>query len=239
MSIRVTVWNENVHDKHMPELIRHYPQGIHGALASFLSKETDFEVTIATLDMPEQGLPDSVLDNTDVLLWWGHCAHWQVDDALVGRIVKRVMNGMGFVPLHSSHASKAFTRLMGTYGDLSWGDTQQEILWTVLPGHAIANGIPDHIMLDEEEMYGEPFDIPQPDELVFIGWYKHGNIFRSGCCYNRGRGKIFYFQPGHETCPSYNNPIIQRIIVNAVRWAAPNTFPAPIPGCYNIPKLVD
>ncbi len=219
--IHVTVWNEYRHEKTDEPVRRLYPEGIHGCIGKIL-EEAGFAVTLAALDDPEQGLPDEVLNNTDVLLWWGHMAHHEVNDRLVDQIVDRVYNcGMGFIALHSAHMSKPFRRLVGTSGNLLWGDDQKEIVWNILPSHPIAEGIPEHFVLPVEEMYGEPFMIPQPDATVFTSWFEHGNVFRSGCCFLRGMGKIFYFQPGHEFCPSYHNEYVQKILINAVNWAAP------------------
>lgn len=221
--IRVTVWNENYHDKHDEAVMSLYPDGIHGFLKSFLSVDENLEITLATLDMDEHGLPESVLDNTDVLIWWSHKLHHEVSDELVERIQRRVYLGkMGFIALHSSHFSKPFKRIVGTNGNLSWGLAQKEIIWNIMPAHPVAEGIPEHFCLDEEELYSEPFYIPQPDALVFGSWFEDGNIFRSGCCFLRGAGKVFYFQPGHETCKSFYNPYVQRIIRNAIYWAAPS-----------------
>ncbi len=128
---------------------------------------------------------------------------------------------MGFIALHSAHFAKPFKLLMGTSCSLRWRDNEYERVWCVNPGHPIAGGIPPYFELENEEMYGEFFDIPQPESLVFTGWFRSGEVFRSGCCWTRGLGRVFYFQPGHETNPTYHNPIIQRIICNAVRWAAP------------------
>ena len=164
-----------------------------------------------------------------MLLWWGHMAHKEVDDALVEKIRQRVYTGkMGFVPLHSAHKSKPFGAILGTNGNLSWGRDQKEIVWTLLPAHEIAAGIPDHFLLEEEELYSEPFYIPQPDELIFAGWFEDGHIMRSGMTFYRGAGKIFYLQPGHESCKAYYHPCIQRILTNAIRWAAPTEFGYPI-----------
>lgn len=221
--IKVTVWNENLHEKQMPEVAAIYPNGIHGAIAEFLSRNDDMLVRTATLDQPEQGLPDELLNDTDVLIWWGHMAHGQVKDELVEKIIKRVtVENMGFIALHSAHASKPFSRLLGTHTEmLRWredGDMQR--LWVVSPGHPIARGIGDYFEVPQDETYGEMFYIPQPENLVFISWHPGGEVFRSGCCFVRG-GRIFYFQPGHETFPIYHQKEVQTVITNAVRWANP------------------
>jgi trehalose utilization protein len=222
MTINVTVWNEFRHEKTDGEVRKVYPEGIHKAIAGFLKREDGFVTGTATLDDPEHGLTADVLDKTDVLIWWGHCAHGEVRDDIVEKIQKRVLCGMGLVVLHSGHHSKLFMRLMGTTCNLKWRESgERERIWTVEPGHPIAEGIGDYIELEHEEMYGEKFDIPEPDTLVFIGWFQGGEVFRSGCCYHRGYGKIFYFQPGHETHPTYHDPNIIRVIKNAVIWAKP------------------
>ncbi|MDD6799762.1 MAG: ThuA domain-containing protein [Firmicutes bacterium] len=219
--IKVTIWNEFRHEKEDAGVKAIYPDGIHGFIADFLRSD-DIEVTLAALDDPDCGLPDEVLNNTDVLMWWGHCCHHLVPDALVEKIKNRVFNfGMGFIPMHSAHMSKPFRAIVGTSGNLLWGDEQKEIIWNIKPSHPIAEGVPEHIIIEKEEMYGEPFMIPEPDELVFSSWFEHGNIFRSGCCFYRGLGRIFYFQPGHESCRSFYDPNVQRILKNAVHWAAP------------------
>ncbi len=218
--IKVTVWNENYHERTMPEMAAVYPEGIHGALAGFLSKEDDFSVRIATQDQPEFGLPKEILDDTDVLIWWGHAIQNDIPDSLAEDIANRVQRGMGLIALHSSHYAKPFRALVGMGScTLRCRNDDYERLWTVAPAHPIAKGIPSYIELGTEEVYGEHFNIPTPDELVFIGWYRGGEVFRSGCCWNCGFGKVFYFQPGHETFNSFKNRYIRRIIVNAVRWA--------------------
>lgn len=222
--IRVTVWNEGIHDVEDEEIIAIYPEGIHGTIKRFLSTNEDIKVRTATLREPECGLPPEVLENTDVLIWWGHMKHHEVPDELVARICNRVLRGMGFIALHSAHLSKPFVRLMGTSCSLHWRDDDRERLWTVNPAHPIARGIGEYIEIPVEEMYGERFDIPEPNELVFMGWFAGGDVFRSGCCWRRGLGKVFYFQPGHERNPTYNIPDIQKIITNAVRWAAPEVI---------------
>lgn len=219
--IRVTVWNENYHEQ-ISEAIRNvYPTGIHGCIAEFLGANDDIEVRTATLDMPECGLSDEVLENTDVLIWWAHCKHNDVPDELVEKIHNRVLRGMGFIALHSAHHSKIFRKLVGQKADLSWRDNERERIWNIMPSHPITEGIGEYFELEHEEMYGEPFDIPQPDELIFLGWFTGGEVFRSGCTWYKRNGKMFYFQPGHEEYPTFRNPNVQKIITNAVRWAAP------------------
>lgn len=225
-SLRVTVWNEGLHEKQNPQVGHLYPSGIHGTLAAALSAESvdhpQLSVTTATLQDPEQGLDDTRLAQTDVLLWWGHLAHDQVSDERVARIQQRVWEGMGLIVLHSGHASKIFCRLMGTGCMLRWRESgERERIWTVDPSHPIAAGLPDFWDIAASEMYGEFFDIPRPDELIFVSWFAGGEVFRSGCTFRRGLGKIFYFSPGHETYPIYHDAFIQKVIRNAVHWAAP------------------
>ena len=228
--IRVTAWNEFRHEKSNEYVKSIYPDGIHGLIKQFLETQDDIEVTLAALDDPDNGLPDEVLNNTDVLIWWGHMAHHEVPDALVEKIRHRVYTkGMGLIVLHSGHHSKVFRQVVGTNGNLSWGRDQKEVVWNLLPSHPIAAGIPDHFTLTTEELYCEPFYVPQPDALVFGSWFEDGFIFRSGLCYLRGAGKVFYFQPGHESCPSYHNQYVQKIITNAGRWAKPADFGYDIP----------
>ncbi|MBR2370761.1 MAG: ThuA domain-containing protein [Clostridia bacterium] len=221
--IRVTFWNEFRHEKKNPVAMEYYPNGIHAFVKDFVESSCDdIEVTLTALDDENYGITDELLDNTDVLIWWAHTTHKELPDELAIKIRDRVMaGGMGFIALHSSHRSKPFGFIVGTNGNLSWGRNQREIMWNMMPSHPIAEGIPNHFIIEKEELYAEPFYVPQPDELVFSGWYEDGYIFRSGLCYYRGIGKIFYFQPGHETCKSFYNPYVQRIIINAIRWASP------------------
>lgn len=224
----VTIWNEFVHERNNKEIGELYPEGMHGAIANYLRKQ-GYEVQTATLDQPEHGLTDEVLANTDVLIWWGHMAHAKVADEVVDKVHKRVvLDGMGLIPLHSAHFSKIFIKLMGTTCNLKWREIgEKERLWLVNPAHPIAKGIGDYIEIPHAEMYGEHFDIPQPDEQVFISWFEGGEVFRSGCCFYRGRGKIFYFRPGHETYPIFYDENILKVIENAVNWAAPSGGPVP------------
>lgn len=230
-ALRVTVWNEFRHEKdtsHPASTI--YKDGIHTAIAEGLTA-AGFAVHTATLDQPEHGLSDAVLANTDVLTWWGHMAHGEVSDAIVAKVQQRVLDGMGLLVLHSAHFSKIFRKLMGTSCELKWREAEDnERIWVVEPGHPIAAGLGECIEVGKEEMYGEFFDIPAPESLIFVSWFTGGEVFRSGCTYTRGRGKIFYFRPGHESYPTYYNEEIRRVIANGVRWAAPSNGPQPVFG---------
>lgn len=219
--IKVTIWNEYYHEKTEEEVKTLYPNGLHGFIKDFLEQNKDICVKTVTLDDPDCGLTDEVLAQTDVLLWWGHCLHDKVPDSVVERVYQEVLKGMGFIALHSAHHSKIFKKLMGTSCNLSWRSSDRERVWCCKPGHPIAQGIPEYFELPEEEMYGEHFDIPNPDDVIFLGWFAGGEVFRSGCTFSRGNGRIFYFQPGHESHKSYYNKYVQKILTNAVRWAAP------------------
>jgi len=219
--VRVTVWNEYRHEREKESIAAVYPDGIHAAIADGL-REAGFDVGTATLDEPEHGLSEEVLAQTDVLTWWGHKAHGEVSDEIVERVQKRVWEGMGLIVLHSGHHSKIFHCLMGTSCSLRWREADEsERIWVVEQGHPIARGLAPYIDIPEAEMYGELFDIPAPDTLVFVSWFQGGNVFRSGCCYHRGNGKVFYFRPGHETYPIYFMPEVRQVLANAVAWAAP------------------
>ncbi|MFS0882081.1 ThuA domain-containing protein [Metabacillus niabensis] len=227
---RVTVWNENRHEQKNPVVSDIYPKGIHGAIADFLQAE-NYEVKTATLDESDHGLTDEVLQNTDVLVWWGHLAHHEVQDEIVAKVKERVLDGMGLIVLHSGHFSKIFKELMGTSCDLKWREADdRERIWVVDPSHPIADGIGEYIELEKEEMYGEHFDIPAPDELIFTSWFEGGEVFRSGCVFKRGNGRIFYFRPGHETYPTYHNEQVQQVIKNAVAYVKPVSRKRPVYG---------
>jgi len=240
MSIHVTVWNEFVHEQNKPEVAEIYPEGIHATIAGGLTEMMAevFEVKTATLDQPDQGLPKDVLEWTDVLFWWGHAAHDKVDDALVDRIQQRVLDGMGLVVLHSGHDSKPFKKLMGTNCQLRWREEgERERLWIVDPGHPIVDGFEsEYLELEHTEMYGEQFGIPTPDELIMISWFEGGEVFRSLCTWKRGKGKVVYFRPGHETYPIYHNPDVQLILANSAIWSAPSGVPYELE-CRNPPKF--
>jgi trehalose utilization protein len=225
--IRVTVWGENYHEnaeRDRAAMAERYPEGMHGAIAAGLRELLGdvVEVRTATQDQPEHGLTEDVLNSTDVLTWWGHATHAGVNDAVVDRVQRRVLGGMGLLVLHSAHFSKIFTRLMGTTCSLAWRNSADtELVWTVAPAHSISRGVPQPIVITEHEMYGEYFDIPAPDELIFISSFTGGEVFRSGCCWRRGKGKIFYFSPGDQEYPIYTHPDIKRVLANAVEWVRP------------------
>ena len=220
--IRVTVWNEFRHEKSNEKVKQIYPHGMHETIAAALRQDKGLEVRTATLDEPENGLPQAVVDSTDVMFWWGHAAHGEVKDEVVKRVQKHVLEGMGLIVLHSGHFSKIFKSLMGTNCSLKWREiAEKERLWNIEPSHPITQGIGEYFELPNTEMYGERFDIPQPDKVVFISWFEGGEVFRSGCTFQRGHGKVFYFRPGHETYPIYHNPQLQLVLRNAANWAAP------------------
>jgi trehalose utilization protein len=221
--LHVTVWGENVHEQENARVQALYPRGMHTTIAEGIQEHLGERALVrtATFEQPEHGLTEAVLAETDVLTWWGHVAHARVDDAVVERVHHRVLLGMGLIVLHSGHGSKIFARLMGTTCMLRWREAgERELVWNVAPGHPITRGLPEVFAIPEQEMYGEYFDIPQPDQLVFISSFAGGEVFRSGCVFRRGQGRIFYFSPGHETHPVYHHPAVRRVIANAVDWAA-------------------
>lgn len=230
--IRVTVWNEYVHEREYDGIARVYPKGIHGCIANFLSENDDISVKCATLDMENQGVSEEMLENTDVLIWWAHARHDEITDENVRLIHNAVLGGMGLIALHSAHYSKIMKALSGTTMSLDWRNNDSEILECVLPKHPIARNIPKSIIIPHEEMYCEPFDIPKPDDVIFEGTFSSGEHFRSGVTFLRGYGKIFYFQPGHEEYPVYHMPEIQKIITNAVRWAYSPEALRKLPECH-------
>jgi len=230
MTLHVTVWNENVHELEEPDVAERYPDGIHGAIADGLRErlpdeepsDEDVEIRTATLQEDEHGLTEAVLAETDVLVWWSHCANDEVSDEVASRVVDRVHEGMGFVPLHSGKNSKPFKRLMGTTCNIKYrhgGETER--VWVADPGHPIVDGLPESFEIPSTEMYGEPYDVPEPDRTVLISWFEGGEVFRSGICYRRGRGRIFAFRPGHEEYPILYQDEVLQVVSNAVQWAAP------------------
>ena len=221
MTINAVVWGENVHEQSNADVRSLYPDGMHTLIASALNTHEGISATTATLQDPEHGLQQAVLDQTDVLLWWGHAAHGDVSEEVVSRVQQRVWEGMGLVALHSAHFSKIFKRLMGTPCSLTWREAgEKERIWVINPSHPIAAGLEPFFELPHSEMYGEPFVVPEPLETVFTSWFEGGEVFRSGMTWQRGAGRVFYFGPGHETYPIYHDTNVQMVLSNAVRWAA-------------------
>lgn len=222
--INVTIWNEFLHEKKRENVAKIYPKGIHAALAEGLASP-DLNIRTATMDEPDHGLPDDVLKSTDVLIWWAHMRHIDVRDDIVEKIHQRVLEGMGLIVLHSSHFSKIFKKVTGCSCSLKWRDVgERERLWNICPTHPITQGIGDYFEIPHEEMYGERFDIPEDGKIIFISHFEGGNVFRSGVTFERGYGKVFYFQPGHETYPIYYQKEVLQVIGNAIRWAKPVFF---------------
>ncbi len=233
--IRVIVWNEFRHERENEKIKKIYPEGMHAVIARHLNSQGDIIASLACLDEPSHGLTKEALEQTDVLIWWGHGAHHEVKDEIVARVHKKVLEGMGIICLHSAHFSKIFKALMGTSCVLNWRDGGKERIWTIEPSHPIAEGIGPYFELPDTEMYGERFDIPAPEKIIFISWYPGGEVFRSGCVWERGHGRVFYFAPGHETFPIYYDRNVLKIITNAVRWAAPRIIKKQ--ECKNTPPL--
>ncbi len=240
--ISVTIYNEYVHERKNEFVKKIYPEGIHGTIAAYMRQEPDLNIRTATLEEPEHGLTEAVLNETDVLMWWGHIAHDQVRDVVVDRVQQRVLNGMGLVVMHSGHYSKVFKRLMGTSCGLCWREAaERERIWVVNPNHPITQGVGPYIEIPNAEMYGEQFDIPDPDELLFISWFEGGEVFRSGATWHRGRGRIFYFRPGHETYPIFHNQQVLKVLTNGVRWVkfSGNAETTGIGACYQITEPLE
>ena len=233
--IRVTIYNEFHHEQNNEKVKAVYPNGIHSVIADFL-KADDITVKCVTLETVEE-LTEEALKETDVLIWWGHVGHAKVPDEVAVRVRDAVLTGMGFIGLHSAHHSKPFKLLMGTSCHLGWREHgDMERIWNINPAHPITQGVGRYFELPHVETYAEPFGIPNPDEVIFMGWYEGGELFRSGCTFHRENGRIFYFQPGHETYPIFYNENVQTIIKNAVRWAAP-VYRSEALVCPNIKKI--
>lgn len=237
--MNITVFNENIDELGLDPkradktaaLLEVHPNGIHNTLKDLFDEMDDVNVRTATQDQEECGLSKEVLDNTDVLVFWAHRGHDDFPDEIAENIHQRVISGMGLILLHSAHHSKVLKRTLGTSGDLRWRDDTYCRIFCVNPTHPISEGIPENFELGIEECYGECFDIPKPDDVVFLSWYDIGEVLRSGCTWTRGYGKIFYFQPGHESNLSYKHPYVRQILKNAVNWVKPikykTTFGAP------------
>ena len=232
--MNITVWCENYRQMREGEVKEAYPLGMGETIAAFLEKAGN-KTTVVLQNEGDDGATrtDEILRSTDVLFWWGHCGHDRVEDALVDRIQKRVLEGMGLVVLHSGHYSKIFRRMLGTHCSLRWREVgEKERVWVVDRDHPIAQGVPDSFVVPHTEMYGEPFGIPPEAHVVFMSWYEGGNVFRSGVTFRRGQGRIFYFSPGHETFPIYRQPEVLKVLGNAARWAA-QTLPNAKTNCWD------
>ena len=231
--MRVHIWAE---DRPLPEAAEQmrslYPKGVEGAIADCLREMEGVTVTTSTMQGPMQGFDREILNRTDVLVYWSH-KHWrEVAEAHVDYLQNRVLEGMGLIVLHSAHASKLFARLMGTRTQsLRWRENDElQRYWIVSPAHPIAQGLSGEFFeIPMDETYGEYFEIPQPQEQVFLTWAPGGELFRSGCCWTRGLGRIFYFQGGHETYPVYLQREVGTVLTNAVRWACGRDSPHPFP----------
>jgi trehalose utilization protein len=237
--IRVTVWNEYKHEVENEKIKAIYPQGMHHVMADGIRENLGEQVVVRTATQAEadHALSDDVLANTDVLTWWGHKAHEHVSDEIVAKVCRRVNEGMGIVFLHSAHYSKPFRKLMGTNCGLKWREAAElERIWIVNPAHEISDGLGEHFEIPHEEMYGEMFDIPTPEELIMVSWFEGGNIFRSCCTWTRGKGKVAYFRPGHESFPTYYQKEVRKVIANCVKWAAPRSSSPFKIGAPNEPK---
>lgn len=222
---RVLVWCDDARGRDLPPAAAAlHPEGIAATVAGAVLEQlgSDARVATAGLEDAEQGLAEAALAACDVLVWWGHEQHEALADETAERVQRHVLAGMGLVVLHSGHHAKPFRRLMGTTCDLVYREgADEELIWCLDPAHPIAAGVEQPIPVGRHEMYGEPFEIPTPDELVFVSAFSGGEVFRSGCCFRRGSGRIFYFSPGHESDPVYEHPQVRRVIGNAIRWARP------------------
>lgn len=219
---RVVVWSEGTAPKNV------YPHDIRGAVADGLKplEAKGWEIVTATITDPDQGVPQASLDKTDVLVWWGHQLHGKVKDNAVKRIVDRVNNGgMGFIALHSAHFSKALKALLKTNCGWKGGyieDGSKLDMVVKDKDHPIARGIKD-FSIPHTERYTEPFECPEPEAVVFDGVYTRPDgtkeHSRQGLTFNVGKGRVFYFQPGHETYPIFFDENMLKIMCNAVEWA--------------------
>ena len=224
--LRVTVWNEFYDEKQWPEILDIYPGGVHQAIKRFLDRENDLEVTVSTQQDTEQGLSQELLDRTDVLIWYSHMEKEPIAEERIDAVIRRVLDGMGLIFLHSSLGSQLASQLLGARGHGTYREIgEKERVWVIDRSHPIAQGLNEYFEFPQSEMYGEPCDIPTPDELIFISWYAGGNAARSGYTYRRGAGKIFYFSPGHAWYDVMNREEFQTVVKNAVRRARPPQCP--------------
>jgi trehalose utilization protein len=213
----ILVWSEGTAPKEV------FPNDINGAVAAGLAKLRGYTVKTASITDPEQGVSQAALDETDVLIWWGHQRHGQVSDEAVQRIVARVKDGgMGIIFLHSAHFAKPLKAVLGSSG--AWSayvnDRSTHRITVADTKHPIARGVRDFV-IPKEERYEEPFIVPEPEAVVFDGYYESTKTnARQGLCWTIGKGRVFYFRPGHEEFPIFFMPEVRRILRNAALWCA-------------------
>lgn len=274
--VRVVVWDEQ-----QPKQRGAYPNFLGNQIASYLKKQPGLSVKSVRMNDPEQGLSSEVLDNCDVLIWWGHRRQQEITPETGQALVERIRAGqLSLIALHSAHWSTPFMEAMNArsrddalaklpeadrgratfelihpfkdkykppkrddsptpraeYSTAADGapriklylpnscfpavraDGMPSHVTAVLPNHPIARGIPAKFTILHTEMYDEPFHVPAPDQVVFEEHWDAGEHFRTGMVWKLGRGKVFYFRPGHETYPVYFEPYPLKILDNAVRW---------------------
>lgn len=217
---KVVVWSEGTAPKTV------YPYDVNTAIAEGLQPLKDWQIITASITDPDQGLSDDLLNSTSVLIWWGHQKHGDVKDELVAKIVRRVKEGgMGFIATHSAHYSKPLKALLGT--NCGWkyytDDGARVDLIVKSPKHPIAKGV-KNFTVPKTERYGDPFEVPPAETVVFDGIYTLPNGTKEnaqqGMTWSVGKGRVFYFQPGHESYPIYFQEEIRHIFRNGVQWAA-------------------
>lgn len=270
--IRVLVWDET--GDAQKEAYENY---LGKCIADQLSKNAAFSVSSATLNDKQQGIGTEVLNNTDVLIWWGHIRHGEISTAKGQEIVQRIATGnLSFIGLHSAHWSVPFIEAMNEvtrrrifadsslkkedvtfiapevrkslpkredrlapYTDIRKFPDGSKKLEVHLPNccfpdvrndgkpstirvqkkeHPIVKGLSPVLRLQQTEMYNEPFHVPEPDQLILEECWEGGEWFRSGMLWNLGKGKVFYFRPGHETYPIFKEKWVMQLLTNAVQW---------------------
>lgn len=216
-SVNALVWSEGTE----PEDV--YPDGIRAVIADAL-KADGIDTRTRSIEDKQQGVIDADLAWADVLLWWGHLKHDEITDETVDRIEDAVReDGLGFISLHSSHYARPFKRLVDASGDLGeyrFDDDESESVGVVAADHPIAEGV-DDFTIPEAEMFGDPFDVPEPETVVLHSMYSNGDEeMDSGITFQFGEGRGFYLRSGHEEFEIYYMNEIQQILVNATRWAA-------------------
>ena len=217
--LRVTVWNEGVHDKRDRKVMDIYPEGMGKAIAGYLAEQPGIaSVRVAELGDKGQGLTDTILAKTDVMTWWGHCAHDQVTDENAAKVKQCVLEGMGW----SSHSAISPRCSRASWAPAATSNGAKSARRTSLGGRLA------HPIAEASEYFSCP--IPkcmanistsfQPDQLVFISWFEGG-----GCSQRvllaHGRGRSSTSVPATKP-PIYHNETVLRVIYNGIRWAAPS-----------------